>query len=179
MPNATTKIIVSNLHKMHLTLRDGKHQVKACTAPTLPIPLTIKEGSTTQTLVRVSGDMIVVQSHALFLKEMRRLHVHFIEKLIAQYEHIEIISTDLLAFKMDMERDFFSFHVHFQTMKANIQEITDTLKKLEQADELKMVTRQSAASPSSLHKDLLFISICYILWSPPCIYLFYDFPWIF
>ena len=37
MPNATTMIIVSNLHKMHLILGDDSWWVKACIAP-LPPP---------------------------------------------------------------------------------------------------------------------------------------------
>ena len=72
--------------------------------------------------------MTMVQSHALLLKDVCKLHVHLTNRLIALFEHIEIVSTNLLAFKMDMERDFFFFHICFQTMEANIQEIIDILK---------------------------------------------------
>ena len=46
-PNIITMIIVSNLYKMDLTLGDDRHLVKAHVAPTLPIPPTIGERSTT------------------------------------------------------------------------------------------------------------------------------------
>ena len=48
MPNATTMITVSNLHKMHLTLRDEGGWVRAhiATLPPLVLPI-IREGSTT------------------------------------------------------------------------------------------------------------------------------------
>ena len=42
MPNATVMIIVSNLHKMLLTLGDEGHRVKARNAPILSIPPTIR-----------------------------------------------------------------------------------------------------------------------------------------
>ena len=83
--------------------------------------------------------MTIAQSHALLLKEMCRLHIHLTDKLTAQFEHIEIISIDLLVFKMDVEYDFTSFHDKFQTMEANIQEIIDILKMREEADEFEMV----------------------------------------
>ena len=47
MPNATTMIIVSNLHKMHLILGDDQHWVRACIAPMLSIPFIVGKGSTT------------------------------------------------------------------------------------------------------------------------------------
>ena len=51
MPNATTMIIVSNLHKMHLTLGDNGCWVRAHIAPPLLlVPPTIGKGSTTQAL---------------------------------------------------------------------------------------------------------------------------------
>ena len=59
MPNATIMITVSKLHKMHLTLRNDGHWVRACIAPISPIPPTVREGSTTQTTLGASSDMIV------------------------------------------------------------------------------------------------------------------------
>ena len=67
--------------------------------------------------------MTIDKSHAFLLKEMHRLHVHLMDKLMTQLECIKTISIDLLAFKMDMERDFSSFHDLFQSIKANVQEI--------------------------------------------------------
>ena len=53
MSNATTMIIVSNLHKMHLTLGDDGRWVRAHIAPPPPlIPPTVSDGSTTQPSVR-------------------------------------------------------------------------------------------------------------------------------
>ena len=72
--------------------------------------------------------MITIHYHAFLLEEMCRLHVHLTSKLTTQFKHIETISTDLSTFKMDIERDFTYFHDHFQTTKANIQEIIDILK---------------------------------------------------
>ena len=48
--------------------------------------------------------MIIAQSHVPLLEEMHKLHAHLIDRLTAQSKHIETISIDLLAFKMDMER---------------------------------------------------------------------------
>ena len=65
MPNATTMITVSNLHKMHLTLGDDARWVKAnATPPPPPIPSTIGEGSTTHPSVGPL-DMTTSQSCAL------------------------------------------------------------------------------------------------------------------
>ena len=76
-------IIVSNLHKMHLTLGDDRRWIRACIAlaPIASFPSTVEEGSTTQTPIRAPGDMIVVQSHAFVLEEMRKLHIHLTNKL--------------------------------------------------------------------------------------------------
>ena len=113
MPNATTMITVFNLHKMHLTLRDDGHWVRASIAPPPPlIPLTIGKGSTTKTSAW-PPNIIVSQSHALLLEEMCSLHLHLTNKLTAQSKHIDTISSDMLAFKANMERDFCSFHDQF------------------------------------------------------------------
>ena len=110
MPNATTMIIVSNFHKMYLTLGDDRHQVKAHTTPPPSlIPLTVGGGSSTQTSISALGDMPVAQLHAFLLNDMHHLHMHLMDKLTTQSKRIEIISTDLLAFKVDMEWDFSSF----------------------------------------------------------------------
>ena len=52
MLNATTLIIVSNLHKMHLTLGDDGHWIRAHTAPPPPlIPPIVGERSTNDLFV--------------------------------------------------------------------------------------------------------------------------------
>ena len=51
---------------------------------------------------------------------MWKLHIHLTNNLVAQSEHIKTISTNLLTFKLDMERDFTFFHDQFQVVKANI-----------------------------------------------------------
>ena len=67
IPNATTKFTISNLHKMHLTLGDDGHWVKAHIAPMPSIPFIIGEVSITQALIKAPRDMIVAQFHALFI----------------------------------------------------------------------------------------------------------------
>ena len=64
--------------------------------------------------------MTISQSHALFLEEMHSLHLHLTTKLTAQFECIDTISSNMLAFREDMERDFSSFHDQFQAMEANV-----------------------------------------------------------
>ena len=114
MPNVTTMITASNLHKMHLILGDDKCWVKAYNALILSIPPIMGKGSTTQTIVKAPSDMIVAQSHALLLKEMRKVHVHIIDKPITKLKCIETILTNLLVLKMDIERDFTSFMIGFR-----------------------------------------------------------------
>ena len=46
-----------------------------------------------------------------------------------------------------MECDLTSFHDWFQSMKANIQKITDILKMQEEVDKFEMVARQAPPSP--------------------------------
>ena len=147
MPNATTMIIVSNLHKMHLTLGDDGRWVKASTTPPPPlIPLVVGKGSITHPSIG-PPDMTISQSHAFLLKEMLNLQLHLTNKLIAQFDRINTISSDTLAFQVDIERDFSSFHDRFQVIKANVQEIIDTLKMREEANEFEMVACQALANP--------------------------------
>ena len=83
MPNTATMIIISNLHKMHLTLEDDGQLVKSRIAPIPSTPSTVREGSPTQAIVKALGNMTVMQSHALLLEEMHKLHVHLTDKLAA------------------------------------------------------------------------------------------------
>ena len=65
--------------------------------------------------------MTIGQSHALLLEEMHSLHIHLTNKLSTQFKHIDAISSDMLAFRANMERDFSSFHDLFLAMEANIK----------------------------------------------------------
>ena len=59
MPNATTMIIISNLHKMHFILGCDECWVRAHIIPIPSIPLIIEKGSTTQAPIRAPGDMTI------------------------------------------------------------------------------------------------------------------------
>ena len=116
LPNATTMITISNLHKMQLTLGDDKHWIRARTTPlppTFPLSIVGKGTTTTHASAGAPGDTTIAQSHVLLLEVMCKLHVHIIDKLFTHSEHIETISIGLFAFKADMERDLTTFHDRF------------------------------------------------------------------
>ena len=57
LPNSTTMIIISNLHEIHLTLRDDGRWISACTTPP---PSTVGKGTTaSQASVGAPGDMTI------------------------------------------------------------------------------------------------------------------------
>ena len=104
--------------------------------------------------------MSVVQSHALLLEEMRKLHVHLTDKLTTHFECIKTTFIDLLTFRANMEWHLTSFHDRFQSMETNIQEITDILKMWEEVDEFEMVAKQAPLSPSPTMIFVLLSLMC-------------------
>ena len=59
MLNATIMIFVSNLHKMHLTLRDDEYWVRVHTTSISSIPPTVGKDSTTQVPIGALEDITI------------------------------------------------------------------------------------------------------------------------
>ena len=128
-------IMVSNLHKMHLTLGDDGHWVRVRT--TLYPPIAHSEGSSIIDEASITTGLS--KSHSILLKEMHKLHTHSMDKFTIQNEKIENLTIDLLAFKLYITRQLGSFYDRFLALETNVQEFTNILKQREEIDELKMV----------------------------------------
>ena len=120
---------------------------------TTPIAPTVGEGSTTHTSV-IPPNMTVSQSHAILLKEMHSLYLHLTNKLTAQSEHINTISLDMLAFKVDIARDLSSLHDRIQAIEANVQKISNILKMREDANKFEIWLARLLQIP--LPSDFMF-----------------------
>ena len=88
---------------------------------------------------------------------MHKLHVHLTDWLTTHSKHIETISINLLTFRADMECGLTTFHDRFQSMEANIQEITSILRMWEEVDEFEMVAQQAPPCPPPSNICLLVI----------------------